>query len=257
MARTGPKISLTWKKLKSLFPAMMIAPQDKYIAYALGVTKPETIKQWYHAGKVLQEQFEDKLVEFDDIFSFEYEALFEDRKLEFDALFRKNYDLEPEDKIPDRLYNEYNNFVLNQKRKFIESKIFEREKEIIDKVILSPDESLNEEFKLYVMFSRIYDRARAVKEIGYLQNVDRHCGTSKNVALSLKMLEKMNKDDFGDTVTHTGTIEVNNKSIISMAISAEKAQQQAIEAKKEKIIDVKPINLLELSKEVKSVENKE
>jgi hypothetical protein len=252
MARTGPKISLTWKKLKSLFPAMMIAPQDKYIAYALGVTKPETIKQWYHAGKVLQEQFEDKLTEFDDIFSFEYEALFEDRKIEFDALFRKNYDLEPEDKIPDRLYNEYNNFMLNQKRKFIESKIFEREKEIIDKVVLSPEEDLNEEFKLYLMFSRIYDRARAVKEIGYLQNVDRHCGTSKNVALSLKMLEKMNKDDFGETVKHEGTIEVNNKSIISMAIFEEKKAQQAIEAKKENVIDVTPTNLLSLSKEVEN-----
>jgi hypothetical protein len=102
------------------------------------------------------------------------------------------------------------------------------------------------------MFSRIYDRARAVKEIGYLQNVDRHCGTSKNVALSLKMLEKMNKDDFGETVKHEGTIEVNNKSIISMAIFEEKKAQQAIEAKKENVIDVTPTNLLSLSKEVEN-----
>lgn len=247
MTKTGPKLKLNEKKIKALFPAMMIAPQDRYIAYALGVSKVDTIKQWYINGKVLLEQFEDELEELDDIFSFEYEAVFENRKLEYDAKFRQLYDLEPEEKIADRLRLEYNNFMLNEKRKFIEGNINRRELEILSNIELSQDEDLDREFKLYIRFSRIYDRARAVKEIGYLQAVDKHSQTSRNVGLALKMLEKMNKEDFGETqfVNHSGTVEVNNKSILSLALNYEREQRQALDAKKENYIDVTPIPQIE------------
>lgn len=253
MARKGPKLALNEKKLKALFPAMMIAPQNKYIAYALGVTKTDTIQQWYMNGKVLLEQFEDKLEELDDIFSFEYEAVFENRKLEFDAKFRQMYEIEPEEKIADRLRLEYNNFMLNEKRKFIEANINRRELEILNDVELSPDEDLDREFKLYIRFTRIYDRARAVKEIGYLQAVDKHSQTSRNVGLALKMLEKMNKEDFGETqfVNHSGTVEVNNKSILSLALNWEKQTRQALEAKKDNYIDVTPIPQIEQKEDIK------
>lgn len=245
--RTGPKLALNEKKLKALFPAMMIAPQNRYIAYALGISKVETIKQWYANGKVLLEQFEDKLEELDDIFSFEYEEVFEYHKVEFDAKFRMIYDLDPEDIIQDRLRLEYNNFMLNEKRKFIEDKISKRENDILDKVQLSDNEDIDKEFKLYIRFARIYDRARAVKEIGYLSNIDRHAGTSKNVGLSLKLLERMNTEDFGEKqqIQHSGTVEVNNKSILSLALQNERQIRQALEAKKERVIDVAPIPQIE------------
>lgn len=250
--RTGPKLLLNNKKLKALFPAMMIAPQDKYIAYALGVSKVDTIKNWVTNGCVLMEQFEDKLEGLDDIFSFEYEAVFEQRKLEYDAKFRMLYDLEPEEKIADRLRLEYNNFMLNEKRKFIEANIYRRESDLLEDVVLVEDEDLNEEYKMYIKFARIYQRAKCVKEIGYLQNIDKHAGTSKNVGLSLKLLEKMNKDDFSDQqiVKHEGNIEVNTKSILSLALNYEKQQKEQtlqLEAKKDNIIDVKPVNLIETS----------
>lgn len=252
MARTGPKLLLNKKKLKALFPAMMIAPQDRYIAYALGVTKVDTIKSWVNTGNVLMEQFEDKLEGLDDIFSFEYEAVFENRKLEYDAKFRMLYDLEPEEKIADRLRLEYNNFMLNEKRKFIEANIYRKDCEFLDDIILVDNEEVNEEYKLYIKFARIYQRAKCVKEIGYLQNIDKHASTSKNVALSMKMLEKMNKTDFADTQTvkHEGNIEVNTKSVLALALNYEKElkqQQMQIESKKDNIIDVVPVNLIEAS----------
>lgn len=250
--RTGPKLILNRKKLKALFPAMMIAPQDKYIAYALGVSKVETIRNWVLNGKVLMAQFDDKLEELDSIFSFEYEAIFEQRKLEFDEKFRMLYDLEPEEKIADRLRLEYNNFMLNEKRKFIEANIFRKENDVLDSITLVEDKDLDEEYKLYINFARIYERAKCVKEIGYLQNIDKHAGTSKNVGLSLKLLEKMNKEDFSDiqTIKHEGNIEVNTKSILSLALNYEKQQREqmlSLDNKKENIIDVVPVNLLEAS----------
>ena len=162
------------------------------------------------------------------------------------------YDLEPEEKIADRLRLEYNNFMLNEKRKFIEANIYRRENDLLEDVVLVEDEDLNEEYKMYIKFARIYQRAKCVKEIGYLQNIDKHAGTSKNVGLSLKLLEKMNKDDFSDQqiVKHEGNIEVNTKSILSLALNYEKQQKEQtlqLEAKKDNIIDVKPVNLIETS----------
>lgn len=251
--RCGPKLTLNEKKLKVLFPAMMRAPQDKYIAYALGVSKVGTIKQWYMNGKVLLEQFEEKLEELDEIFSFEYEEVFEYHKIEFDAKFRMMYDLDPEDIIQDRLRLEYNNFMLNEKRKFIEDKISKRENDILDKIQLADNEDMDREFKLYIRFARIYDRARAVKEIGYLSNIDRHAGTSKNVGLSLKLLERMNTEDFGEKqqIQHSGTVEVNNKSIISLALNYEREAKQALQSKKENYIDVTPIPQIEQKEDIK------
>lgn len=248
--KTGPKLALNKKKLKVLFPAMMIAPQNKYIANALGLNKAETVKNWVLAGEKLMENFEDKLEPLDEIFSFEYEPVFENRKLEFDALFRKLYELEPEEKIPDRLRLEYNNFMLNEKRKFIESNIERRENDILDDIQLSDNKDLDEEFKLYIKFARIYNRAKCVKEIGYIQNIDKHAGTSKNVGLSLKMLEKMNKEDFAETQTvkHEGNIEVNTKSILALAMSYERQEREkqlALKNSNENIIDVQKINLIE------------
>ena len=110
MTKTGPKLSLNEKKLKALFPAMLIAPQDKYIANALGV-KPQTIKLWVANGEAIQDKFEDLLEPLDEIFSFEYEDVFESRKPEFEDQFKLLYDIELDEKIPDRLRLEYNNFM--------------------------------------------------------------------------------------------------------------------------------------------------
>ena len=87
---------------------------------------------------------------------------------------------------------------------------------------------------MMIRFARIYHRGVCTVEMSYLNNIERHCGTSKNVGLSLKMLEKLNKEDFGETstVNHTGEVAVNNKSILSLAIDYEKQQklqQQSVE----------------------------
>lgn len=260
MGKTGPKLGLNNKKLKALFPAMMIAPQNKYIANALGVIKTDTIKDWYLNGMALMEKFENELEPLDDIFSFEYEATFDTRKEEFEDNFKLLYDIGLDEKVPDRLRLEYNNYMLNEKRKFIESNIERRENDILNNIILSNNKELDDEFKLYIKFARIYNRAKCVKEVGYIQNIDKHAGTSKNVGLSLKMLEKMNKEDFGDTQTvkHEGNIQINTKSILALSMQLEKEEkqkQQLLAQKNENIIDIKPINLLEASE--KNKESKE
>lgn len=256
MAKTGPKLGLNNKKLKALFPAMMIAPQNKYIANALGVNRADNIKVWYLNGMALLEKFETELEPLDDIFSFEYEATFETRREEFEDNFKLLYDVGLDEKIPDRLRLEYNNYMLNEKRKFVENNIEHRENDILDNITFSENKEMDDEIKLYIKFARIYNRAKCVKEVGYIQNIDKHAGTSKNVGLSLKMLEKMNKEDFGDTQTvkHEGNIQINTKSILALSMQLEKEEklkQQLLAQKNENIIDVQPINLLEVSEEDK------
>ena len=132
MTKTGTKLSLNEKNLKVLFPAMLIAPQDKYIANALGV-KPQTIKLWVANGEAIQDKFEDLLEPLDEIFSFEYEDVFESRKPEFEDQFKLLYDIGLDEKIPDRLRLEYNNFMQKEKCKFIENNIQRRENEIYER----------------------------------------------------------------------------------------------------------------------------
>lgn len=248
MAKTGPKLSLNDKKLKALFPAMLIAPLDKYIANALGV-KPRTIKEWVVNGEAIQDRFEEQLEPLDEIFNFEYEDIFENRKIEFEDQFKLLYDIELDEKIPDRLRLEYNNFMQKEKCKFIENNIQRRENELLENIQLGQNDVQDKEFKLYLKFSRIYNRAKCAKEISYLQNIDKHAGSSKNVGLSLKMLEKLNKEDFAETqtVTHEGSITMDTKSVLSLAINWEKQQreQQLLSKNDEHIIDVTPVNLLE------------
>ena len=47
MARSGRKLTLDKQKVKALFNIIInSAPTPKYIAYGLGVQKPETVKEW-------------------------------------------------------------------------------------------------------------------------------------------------------------------------------------------------------------------
>jgi hypothetical protein len=247
MGVSGPKLKLNNKKIKNLFQIMQVAVQDKYIASALGLNKADTVRIWVNYGRTLIDQYEEQLEPLDDICPWDYEVLWESRKLEADAEFRMMFDIDPEDKIADRLYVEYNNFMTQKKNLFIEQRIQERENKFLDELKIIPNERLNEEAILYIKFARVYDRARACKELQYIKNIDKHAGSSKNVALSMKMLEKLNKEDFADTqtVNHTGTLEVNTKSILAMALSYEKEQRQLLESKNQNIIDVTPVNMIE------------
>lgn len=248
--KAGPKLALNNKKLKMLFAIMQISPFDKFIAMQLGLSKAQTITQWVRNGEALMEQFEDKLQELDDIFIFEYNEVFNNRILEFDAEFRRLYDLEPEGGIPDRLRVTYDNYIRNERNKFIENNVERKENEILDDVVLSENEDLDKEFKLYIKFARIYKRGRNIKELGYLQNIDKHASSSKNVGLSLKMLEKLDKENFAETqvVTHTGNIDINSKSILALALQHEKQQKEAqlaLEKNDENILDANTLNLIE------------
>ena len=67
---------------------------------------------------------------------------------------------------------------------------------------------------------------------------------------TMKMLEKMNKEDFADvqTVNHTGMIDVQTKSILALALQSEKEikeKQLLLDKKDENVIDVQPIKQLE------------
>ena len=56
-----------------------------------------------------------------------------------------------------------------------------------------------------------------------------------------------NKEEFADTqvVNHSGTVDVNTKSILAIALQQEKEQKALLEKKNENVIDVKPLPLLE------------
>lgn len=248
MAKAGNPLSLTKAKLKHVFRiAINSAPTPKYIAYGLGVQRPETIKEWIKAGEVLQEQFKDELEELDNIFPYMYEEVFENKREQYECEFRMLYDLEPESKIPDRLINTYSLYILKEKQFFVEDNIERKEKEILEDIILDKDETTNENFKLLIQFARIFHRAKNVVEMGLLESINKYSVTSRNIGIGLKMLQLYNKDDFSETSTinHTGTVEVNNKSILSMSLDWERSQRQALEAKNNNIIDVENIKQIE------------
>lgn len=250
--RTGPKIKLNNEKLKSILPLMLQAPTPRYLAMGLGLSKTETVKNYIASGNALIEQFEDKLEELDNIIPFTYEQIFNQRIEEFEAEFCQLYDLEPNTPIPDRLYAKHEAFILEKKRTFVERKIEQKEREILDNIKLVDDEELDNEFKLLIRFARIYNRCRCMIEMGLLASITKHGMTSKNAPLGYKLLQNYNKEEFSDQqiVKHEGNIEVNTKSILSLALNYEKQQKEQtlqLEAKKDNIIDVKPVNLIETS----------
>ena len=206
------------------------------MAYYLGV-KENTLRSWIEAGNTLCENFEDKLDELEDIFPYMYIDLWENKKEQYDAEFKRIHDIE--DKIPDRLYNTYVQFMDNERKKFIEDNIARREREILEDIEFTGDNDTDEQYRLLIRFARIYKRGVCTVEMGYLSNVNKHCSTSKNVGLSLKMLEKLNRSDFSDqqVVKHEGTIDVNTKSILSLALNYEREMRQ-IEANKTPVIDI-------------------
>lgn len=252
MARSGRKLSLDKNKIKALFQIMInSAPTPKYIAYGLGVQKVETIKEWINVGNALQEEFEDELEELNEVFPYEYEQAFESRKLEFDAEFRRIYAVEPEGQIPDRLKLSYETYMNKEKQIFIENNIQRREKFILDSVKFTNDEELNNDYRLLITFSRIYKRAKCVVEMGLLNSINKHSHTAKNVMLGYKLLQTYNKEDFGEeqVVKHEGEINLNTKSILTMALNWEKnqkEQQKAIETSNNNVIDVENIKQIEL-----------
>lgn len=252
MARSGRKLSLDKNKIKALFQIMInSAPTPKYIAYGLGIQKVETIKEWINVGNALQEEFEDELEELNEVFPYEYEQAFESRKLEFDAEFRRIYDLEPEGQIPDRLKLSYETYMNKEKQIFIENNIQRREKFILDSIKFTNNEEQDNDYRLLIMFARIYKRAKCVVEMGLLNSINKHSHTAKNVMLGYKLLQTYNKEDFGEeqVVKHEGEISLNTKSILSMALNWEKSQkeqQKAIETSNNQVIDIENIKQIEL-----------
>lgn len=254
MSKKGPKLSLDERKLKILFKVMQKAPTYKYIAYSLGVSKTETIKQWYTTGCYLMNQFEDELSELETLLPMDYILIFEDRQEEYTNEFKILYGVEDDKPIPDRLWGKYNDFLTDEKNNFVESNLQRREKEILNSIKLNEDEELDKEFKLYIRFARIYNRAKCSLEIDLLNSVTRNGKSAKNAQLGFKLLQTYNKEDFGETqtVNHIGTISVNDNSILSMALLWEKQQKdkmKQIESKNDNVIDVKPTSLLEVKKE--------
>lgn len=245
MGTAGRKFSLDKKKVKALYQAMLYGGiQIKYIAYNLGV-KENTLRGWIEAGNTLCETYEDKLEELEEIFPYMYIDLWENKKEQYEAEFRQIHEID--DKIPDRLYNTYVQFMDNERKKFIEDNISRKEREILEEIEFTNDESIDEQYRLLIRFARIYQRGVCTVEMGYLSNVNKHCSTSKNVGLSLKMLEKFNRADFADqqVVKHEGTIDVNTKSILGLSLQWEK-QQRELTNSKNNIIEVNDIKQIEL-----------
>lgn len=252
--KCGPRIKLDNKKLKALFSVMLQAPTPKYIAYALGISKVDTVRSYIASGNALIEKFEEELEPLDDIIPNEFELVFEGRQEEFDAEFRILYGLESDAQIPDRLNFKYEQFILNSKRKFVEGHIERKEKEILDTIKLSDNKELDEQYKLLIRFARIYTRGKCVVEMGLLNSINKHSATAKNVSLGFKLLQTYNKEDFGEeqTIRHEGSIDFNNKSILSLAINWEKEQKEKakmLEQKNNNIIDVTPTKLIEVKNE--------
>lgn len=245
------KFSIDKKRVKALYEAMLYGGvQIRYIAYNLGV-KENTLRNWLQTGEALCENFEDKLEELEEIFPFMYLDLWENRKIEFEEEFKKINNLE--DKIPDKLYNAFMQFMENKRKLFIESNISRKENEILEDIELIDDKELEEQYKLLIRFYRIYKRGCCTVEIGYLSNINRHAGTSKNIMLSMKMLERLNPENFADTQTvkHEGKIEVNNKSILSLALNYEREQRE-----QQKTLPQNDTNILDLEN-IKQIEAKE
>lgn len=245
MGKVGVKVKLDNTKLKAILPIMLQAPTPKYLAMGLGFNSVDTVKNYIRTGEVLQDEFSDKLEELDMILPYFYEQAFEQRIEEYEAEFAQLYNIEPNTPIPDRLYVRHENFILDKKRNFVERKIEAKEQEVLDNIVLSEDEQTDREFKLLIRFSRIYHRCRCMVEMSLLSSVTKHGMTSKNAQLGYKLLQNYNKEEFADTqtVNHTGTVDINSKSILAIAIQQEK-EKKLLEQQKQQVIDIKPMPLL-------------
>ena len=217
----GAKCKLTKEKIGILHKSVMRHPQLKYIAHDLGSISIGTVRNYLAYGEQLLDEYEDKLQDLYGIYSGEYEDIFEDIRIQYEDEFCMKYDLE-DGKIPDKLRPTFNSYMQKARCEFIERKVSQEEDKILDGITLSDDPDKDEEMKLYIKFYRVYTRARAFKESTYIENLDTFANTSKNVAISLKMLEKLNKEDFGETPRQVNVnASVGHYSIIDLAIEEE------------------------------------
>lgn len=225
--RCGAKCKLSKAKIAILHKSVMRHPQYRYIANDLGLNSTSTVKNYLVSGERYLNRFEDKLYDLFSIYAGEYEDIFNEHYIEYEDLFCMKHDLE-DGKIPDKLKPAFDRFMQKSKFEFIEKHVSQDEDKILDSVILSDIPEKDKEIKLYIKFYRVYTRARAFKESTYIEYLDSHANTSKNVGISFKMLEKLNKEDFGETpkeVNVTGGIGVQHYSIIDLAIEEEAKSQ--------------------------------
>lgn len=225
--KRGVKCKLTKAKIGILHKSVMRHPQYRYIANDLGLNSTSTVKNYLIAGERYQAKYEDTLTDLFGIYAGEYEDIFNEHYVEYEDLFCMKHDLE-DGKIPDKLKPSFDRFMMKSKFEFIEKHVSQDEDKVFDSVTLSEDPERDKEIKLYIKFYRVYTRARAFKESTYIEYLDSHANTSKNVGISFKMLEKLNKEDFGETpkeVNISGGIGVQHYSVIDLAIEEEAKAQ--------------------------------
>lgn len=204
------KVKINTYKLKYLFNNIRKLQGAKgLLAKKLNMSSV-TLDDYLKRGQELLDKYDEQL---EEIYDIDIETLDDEISKTKNNYIDEFLEKEIDNTISDKNRNLFEIFFINKKEQLKEDYIYKYQKNIIENIKWSDNESENKSIILLMLFKLIYDRAQMSldEELLYLRN--RYSKTSsRNIAIIVKDLERRHKEDFLlDKNEETKSITVNQQ----------------------------------------------
>lgn len=233
------KVKINTYKLKYLFNNIRKLQGAKgLLAKKLNMSSV-TLDDYLKRGQELLDKYDEQL---EEIYDIDIETLDDEISKTKNNYIDEFLEKEIDNTISDKNRNLFEIFFINKKEQLKEDYIYKYQKNIIENIKWSDNESENRSIILLMLFKLIYDRAQMSldEELLYLRN--RYSKTSsRNISIIVKDLERRHKEDFLlDKNEETKSITVNQQINNFTHYSIEHDKALGLIGNNN-VIDIKPI----------------
>lgn len=221
---TGKAALITQKKIDNMYGILLLYKTPSLCAQALGVS-PATLSLWLKTGAQLLEEHVDLACELSDIkldCLKEVQEIMEENEITLEATFCEKNRCES---ISVKNLARYNEYVMRETNKLLESLVAPKENEVINNFVFSDKPILNDNYKKYVCMYRAFIRADLAMKGENLSHITNHASTSKNVNLAKWLLEctetSFRPQKIEHKVVHEGSV-----SLLDIQLAKEKEIQR-------------------------------
>jgi len=153
------------------------------------IIKPNLLSNWIDRGTALLDEYPDLGSELSDCYLVAMDAVEEAIENQREEL-KDNWLMESnQTEINHKNQNAFEAMIQHEKETALEVFAKQAENELVDDYKFGKPPIETDNIKKYIKFSRAYTRGKNAMMGNYVGNIDKHAGTSKNAALSYKMLE--------------------------------------------------------------------
>lgn len=231
---SGKKPEISDKKINTLYKLMKMFKKPNIVANVLNVDK-RTFASWISKGNEYLEKNREFSLELSDcildaiIHSEEYMQSNEE-------FFKQEFMQETySDGINGKNFARYAEWRQNKLHDFIEDYTSKSENELINSYKFHEIDSKDETIKKYIKVARIVSRANNSNLNKYLEYVDKHAGTAKNVTLAKWLIETLEPEEFKPEQNRQQNTLINNGTISLIGLA--KQEQLTTRQQDEEIID--------------------